>query len=126
MRALEAACLAVLVLAACDKRKEPEALRPTALDDRRAEPPADYSGSYGSNWGPVECTQTGDKVKFVYTASGARMDCEASGSKLTCRWLERTARGHGKFKRLPNGNLVGTWGYSQSDENRGAWMLTKK
>jgi hypothetical protein len=118
--------IVTLILGGCDRREEPEALRPTNLAEERVEPLADFSGSYASNWGPVECNQTGHRVKCVYTASGAWMDCEARGSKLDCRWIERTARGRGKFQRIATGSLVGTWGYAQSSDNRGAWMLTKR
>jgi hypothetical protein len=114
-------------LTACHREDEAEVLREVKEPRRPAKlPPADFAGSYTSHWGPAECTQTHDQVECVYTSSGARMECEANGMRLKCSWTERTARGRAKFKRLPNGNLVGTMGYQQSDDNKGAWMLTKK
>jgi hypothetical protein len=126
MRAFRVALAATLLLAGCDRRKEPEPLRASDLPEYAAEPTADFTGSYASNWGPAECNQVGAKVKCVYTSTPARMECDARGASLDCRWIERTARGHAKFKRIANGSLVGTWGYAQSADNRGAWMLTKK
>jgi hypothetical protein len=89
-------------------------------------PPADFAGSYSSHWGPVNCTQAHNQVDCEYTVNKAKMQCEAQGSILRCNWVERTGRGRAWFKRQPDGNLVGTWGYMQSDNNRGAWMLTRR
>lgn len=110
---------------ACARRPEPENRQ---ISDAGAfqEPTADFSGSYSSNWGPVECTQNESDVRCVYQNLPAKMECEASGRRLRCKWNERKARGRAKFIRHPNGDLVGTWGHRQSDDNKGGWMLTKK
>jgi hypothetical protein len=117
----------MLALCACDRPQEPQSLRLASESAQTVQTePADFAGSYSSNWGPAQCTQTHNQVQCVYTVSGARMDCEAKGIILRCTWVERTGRGKAWFKRHPNGNLVGTWGYRQSDSNRGAWMLTRQ
>ncbi len=114
-----------LLLSACSRQPEPES-REIADAGVVPEPLADFSGSYDSNWGPVDCTQNKSEVRCEYRRMPAKLECEASGRRLRCKWTERKGRGRAKFTRHPNGNLVGTWGHAQSDENKGAWMLTKK
>jgi len=114
-------------LVGCDRPDEAEVLREAREPRRRPKaPPADFAGSYSSHWGPVECTQTADQVQCRYLSTAAKMDCEVNGIRLKCTWTERTARGRARFKRRPNGDLVGTMGYQDSDDNKGAWMLTRK
>ena len=115
------------LVAACDRQDEPEPLRETTGPRQSVKlPPADFAGEYSSNWGPLQCAQTHTQVDCVYQRVNAKMSCEAIGSRLKCTWVERTARGRATFKRRPNGDLIGTTGYGESDDNRGAWMLTRK
>ena len=134
MRRMRTTLIAVLVsltaVTACERQPELRSRRGPSTRASAGLPTKpiryDFSGDYSSHWGPVKCTQTKSKVRCVYTATKARMDCEASGKRLVCTWTERKGRGRAKFTRQANGNLIGTWGYRQSDSNRGAWMLTKK
>ena len=126
MRGLSAVMAGLLlIVGACDREPEPEGREISDAGASR-EPLADFSGSYDSNWGPVECTQNKSEVRCVYQRMPAKLECEASGRRLRCKWTERKGRGRARFLQQPNGNLVGTWGHAQSDDNKGAWMLTKK
>lgn len=93
-----------------------------------------WSGSWESNWGPMEITQSGNQVTGTYTHNDGRINGTVSGNTLTGMWSEAPTYS------LPNdaGDLVftfaadgksftGNWRYGSGTGTwDGSWTATRK
>ena len=50
--------------------------------------PTPWTGSWDSDWGIMEFTQTGDKVTGTYTHDNGKIEGTVSGNTLTATWSE--------------------------------------
>ena len=81
-----------------------------------------FAGSYRTTWGSAVLTQEGSMVIGTYPRGNLR--CRAEHPRLSCDWLEGTARGKAKLARDPvTLTLRGSWGHGDSDESGGPWVF---
>ena len=86
-------------------------------------PPATgFAGTYSSNRGDVSCNEAGATVNCSFP--GGTMVCTVQGSQLDCGWFG-TGQGRAVFTRQANGDLRGTYGNLLSNNDMGAWDMTR-
>lgn len=84
----------------------------------------DVTGTYDSNWGPIELRQNGHDVLGAYNFHHGRLHGTLEGNVIRYQWSEdASATGRGVFVVATNGQLIGTWGTSD-DVSGGGWNLT--
>jgi hypothetical protein len=96
--------------------------------------PTPWSGSWDSDWGIMEFTQTGDQVSATYTHNNGRIKGTISGNTLTGTWSESpsyTAPSHAgdvTFTLADDGkSFAGKWRYgSETGKWGGDWKATRK
>jgi hypothetical protein len=83
----------------------------------------DVTGTYDSNWGPIELRQSGHEVLGTYNFHHGRLRGTLDGNLLRYQWREDSGSGRGVFVVATNGQLIGTWG-TTDDVSGGGWQLT--
>jgi hypothetical protein len=92
--------------------------------------PADVTGDYESNWGPVHLVQHGREISGTYDCcGGGTITGELSGGTTPAvhfRWQQPTGEGLGVWylDRQHPDRLDGSWG-TESVEDGGPWLLTR-
>jgi hypothetical protein len=96
--------------------------------------PTPWTGSWDSDWGIMEFTQTGDKVTGTYTHDNGKIEGTVSGNTLTATWSESPTykppkdAGDVVITIADDGkSFAGNWRYSSgSGKWDGAWKATRK
>jgi hypothetical protein len=85
---------------------------------------SDFSGRWHATFGPMELTQTGNRVDGYYRAMGGNCPVHGtvSGRRLTFTYEEPTARGEGWFDLAPHGrSFHGQW-RAEGDSTWRPWV----
>ena len=85
------------------------------------------NGAWDSNWNTVQLSLDGSRVTGTYVCcGGGTIDGDLRGTTITYRWHEPNGAGSGRgVWRLRDGAWVGTWGFADSADNGGEWILTR-
>jgi len=89
---------------------------------------ASFTGTWSTNWGPLEMTQKGSRVMGHYTGQfKGIIDGVVSGNRLDFTWSQPNGEyGRGYFVMSDDGNsLDGMWGMNDSDSDGGTWTGTR-
>lgn len=90
-------------------------------------PRVDVAGSYTSNWGDVELTQRGNRIRGTYVCCGGGTieGTLHNNGTIHFRWRQPDGEGRGVWTVDANGGLEGTWGWDQSASDGGPWNLAR-
>lgn len=89
---------------------------------------AGFTGTWSTNWGPLEMTQKGSRVMGHYTGQfKGIIDGTVSGRRLDFTWSQPNGEhGRGYFVMSDDGNSIdGMWGMDDSDSDGGTWTGTR-
>ncbi len=84
------------------------------------------SGSYTSEFGPVQLYQYGDRITGTFTAGGGgTIEGRIVGNQIVFHWKNSAERGHGVWQVSARNRIEGTWGKNHSEYDGGAWNLMR-
>lgn len=99
-----------------------------------ADPSTPWSGTWDSDWGPMELSQSGNQVTGTYEHNGGRITGTLSANTLSGTWSETPTytapddAGDFTFTLAADGkSFSGEWWYgSRSGKADGSWSATRK
>jgi hypothetical protein len=114
--------LVCALASACDRSPEASGTGTATATPGNSVPsgPA-FSGTYRSAWGTTVFSQEGSRVTATYP--NGTVTCIASGASLACDWREAAASGKAKLAKMPNGDILGSWGNGASATDGGPWSF---
>lgn len=124
---LKALVITLLVGSSSIAMAQPYRDRPGRPDYRRPERNRiTMTGSYTSEFGPVELRQRGEIVTGTFAAGGGgRIEGRIVGSKVLFRWWNSQEKGRGVWYMANPDRIEGTWGKRRSETDGGVWNLTR-
>jgi hypothetical protein len=86
-----------------------------------------YGGEWDSEWGTVFLLFDGEQVSGEWGEGYLRGKVDDKGN-IAFKWASADGKTHGKgmFIIQKNGRIVGSWGFSNSANNGGEWVLSRK
>ena len=84
------------------------------------------TGTYSSEYGPVQLFQHGDRVTGTFTAGGGgTIEGRIVGNQIIFRWKNTRENGRGVWFVNSMNRIEGTWGNNRSEVDGGAWNLKR-
>jgi hypothetical protein len=90
--------------------------------------PVSFTGTWKTNWGPMEITQKGSQVMGHYTGQyKGIIEGTVAGNRLDFTWSQPNGEfGKGYFIISDDGSSIrGSWGIKDSNSDGGPWTGTR-
>jgi hypothetical protein len=87
----------------------------------------DVSGTYTGTYGEVRLSQHGSQIEGDYVCcGGGTIEGRIVGRVIRFHWAQTDGtEGDGVWRVVAGGDMVGTWGGGDSDDDGGEWNLER-